>query len=479
MGKKKADEMAKHKELFVKGATAKGVPEKKASDLFDLMAKFAEYGFNKSHSAAYGVITYQTAYLKTHYPVEFMAALMTTEMSDTDKLAKYTADARSLGIPVLPPDVNTSMAPFTVETLSAPMNGFNKAVCFGLEAIKGVGGAAVEAILEARANGPFESPLDFVKRVSMRKVNKKVIESLILSGAMDTISGDINRPSLHGSIEALMSYGQDEQAKAELGQSSLFEDFKAEEVRLSSSLETIIRKEAEWPLARRLLAEKQVLGFFISGHPMQNWQPICNDWLGSNSDRMKEAALIAPAPAAPAEGQWGRNRPKRKEVKLAGIVGEFKEITTKKGSRMAFFQLEDLYGRVEVIAFPEFYATNLEALMAAKESPDPIMITGEFDVKEGEPKLLANGIQKLDEAHGGREVTVVLEFDPSKVAVDQLRTLKQFILQHRGKSPLLMKFKAQSWRANLELPNGVKVNGTPQFAAGVNKIFGHPVARLQ
>ncbi|MBS1958429.1 MAG: DNA polymerase III subunit alpha [Bdellovibrionales bacterium] len=493
MGKKKADEMAKHKEIFVKGATAKGVPEQKASDLFDLMAKFAEYGFNKSHSAAYGVITYQTAYLKTYYPVEFMAALMTTEMSDTDKLAKYTADARSLEIPVLPPDVNTSLAAFTVEGLKEIQGrgsllspeGYDKAVRFGLEAIKGVGGAAVEAILEARQNGRFESPLDFVKRVSMRKVNKKVLESLILSGAMDSIALDglgqqINRPSLFASIEALMSYGQDEQAKAELGQSSLFEDFKAEEVRLTGNVDTIIRKEADWPLARRLLSEKQVLGFFISGHPMQNWQSICNDWLGTNTDRLREMAQAAPAPVPQGgEGQWGRSRPKRKEVKIAGIVGEFKEITTKKGSRMAFFQLEDLNGRVEVIAFPDFYAANIEALAAARESPEPIMITGEFDVKEGEPKVLASGIQRLEEAHGGREVTVVLEIDPSKVAVDQLRSLKQFILQNRGKSPLKFKFLTADWKANLDLQQQVKVSGTPQFAAGVNKIFGHPVAKLQ
>ena len=145
---------------------------------------------------------------------------------------------------------------------------------------------------------------------------------------------------------------------------------------------------------------------------------------------------------------------------------------------MAFFQLEDLTGRVEVIAFPEFYATHMEALAAARESPEPIMITGEFDVKEGEPKILAQSIQKLEEAHGGREVTVLLEIDPSRVAVDQLRSLKQFILQNRGKSPLKMKFLAPDWKANLDLSSPVKVAGTPQFAAGINKIFGHTVAKL-
>jgi len=478
MGKKKADEMAKHKEIFVKGATERGVDSKKASELFDLMAKFAEYGFNKSHSAAYGVITYQTAYLKTYYPVEFMAALMTTEMSDTDKLAKYTADARTMGITVLAPDVNQSIESFTVETLPEPINGFAKAIRFGLEAIKGVGGSAVEAILEARANGRFTDILDFCKRVSMRKANKKVLESLILGGGMDSILGQFNRASLHASIENLLQYGQNEQAKAELGQSSLFDDFKAEEVRLNAPIDTLVRKETDWPLARKLLSEKQVLGFFISGHPMQNWQVIVNDWLGTNTDILREMAAKAPAAPAQQQGNWGQGRPRRKEVKLAGIIGEFKEITTKKGSRMAFFQLEDLNGRVEVIAFPEFYSTHLEALNLAKDSPEPILITGEFDVKEGEPKILANAIQKLEEAHSGRSVNVVVELDPTKVAVDQLRSLKQYILQNRGKSTLTVKFLGPDWRARMDLPSQLKVAGGPQFAAGVNKIFGQIVAKL-
>ena len=482
MGKKKADEMAKHKEIFVTGATGRGVDQKKAGELFDLMAKFAEYGFNKSHSAAYGVITYQTAYLKTYFTVEFMAALMTTEMSDTDKLAKYTADARAMGITVLAPDVNRSIHAFTVEALDPPANGFNKAIRFGLEAIKGVGGAAVDAILEARAQGLFESPLDFAKRTGMRKVNKKVLESLILSGAFDShfAKTGLNRASLYASIENLVQYGQDEQAKAELGQSSLFDDFKAEEIKLSTPMDSLIKKEAEWPLSRRLLSEKQVLGFFISGHPMQNWQSICKDWLGFSSDTLNEMALTAP-PEPQGQQSWGQgaNRPRRKEVKLAGIITEFKEIMTKKGSKMAFMQLEDLNGRVEVIAFPEFYAANHVLLQVAKETPEPYLFTGEFQVKEGAPKVLASDVKKLEEAHGDRPVTVVLEFDPNQVAVDQLRSFKQHVLKNRGKSPVKLHFTAPDWSGRLELPRELRVEGTPQFAAEVNRIFGKPVAKLQ
>jgi DNA polymerase-3 subunit alpha len=483
MGKKKADEMAEHKQLFVTGATERKWDAKKAADLFDLMAKFAEYGFNKSHSAAYGVITYQTAYLKTYFPVEFMAALMTTEMSDTDKLSKYTADARAMGITVLAPDVNESIHAFGVEVLTKPVNGYDRAIRFGLEAIKGVGGTAVDVIIEARAISKFETVLDLCKRVSMRKVNKKVIESLILSGGLDSLmTGDMNRASLFSSIEKLLAFGQDEQAKAELGQSSLFDDFKAEEVRLSAPIDSLIKKEAEWPLAKRLLNEKQVLGFFISGHPMQNWQSICNDWLGHNTETLRALAEKSPAAAAPQQQSWGQpggGRPKRKEVRIAGIVGEFKEITTKKGSKMAFLQIEDYVGRIEVIAFPEFYSTNSELLQIMKDSPEPLVITGEFEVKDGEPKILANHVQKLEDAHGGRVLTVVVEIDPTKTEVDQLRMFKQHVLKNRGKSPVQMRFLAPGWKAKLDLPKELKVDGTPQFTAEVNRIFGNLVAKLQ
>lgn len=481
MGKKKAEEMAKHKEIFVQGATGRGVDAKKAGDLFELMAKFAEYGFNKSHSAAYGLITYQTAYLKTYFPVEFMAALMTTEMSDTDKLAKYTADARAMGITVLPPDVNTSIHAFTVVPLERPVNGFREAIRFGLEAIKGVGGAAVDAILEARAAGRFANPLEFAKRTSMRKVNKKVLESLIQAGAFDGwFEGSaLNRASLFSSIENLIQYGQDEQSKAELGQSSLFDDFKAEEIRLSAPVDSLIKKEPEWSLAKRLFSEKQVLGFFVSGHPMEHWQPICNDWLGHHSLSLKELAAKTPAQAEGSSWGPGASRPKRKEVRAAGILSEFKEITTKTGKKMAFMQLEDLYGRTEVVAFAEFYSQNAPLLHALKDSPEPLVFTGEFQVKEGMPKLLASSVQKLEDAHGSRSVSVVLELDPEETAIEQLRKLKQHVLKNRGKCPVSILFQAPGWRGRMELPKELRVEATPQFAAEVNRIFGRTVARLQ
>jgi DNA polymerase-3 subunit alpha len=243
--------------------------------------------------------------------------------------------------------------------------------------------------------------------------------------------------------------------------------------------DSLIKKESEWPLAKRLLSEKQVLGFFISGHPMQNWQQICKDWLGTTTETLRD--LAAKAPPQPQQQSWGPNaqRPRRKEVKLAGIVTEFKEITTKKGSKMAFMQIEDLGGRVEVIAFPEFYANHQAALQLAKESPEPLLITGEFEVKEGEPKILANGLIKLEDAFGNRTVTVVIEIDPNRTDVEQLRSFKQHVLKNRGKSPVNLHFIAPDWSGRIELPKELRVEGTPQFAAEVNRIFGQRVARLQ
>jgi len=195
---------------------------------------------------------------------------------------------------------------------------------------------------------------------------------------------------------------------------------------------------------------------------------------------MAEAAALKPA-AKPIEPQWGAGgmqRPKLKEVKFAGIVVEFKEITTKKGSRMAFLQVEDLEGRLEVVVFPKPYAELTEIIGLAKDAPEPMLITGELDMKDGEVKILATKIEKLEDAHSGRVVTVMVELDPTRIAIEQLRTFKQFILQNRGKSQIRVRFQASDWKANMELPSQLKVEGTPQFAAGVNKIFGQIVARL-
>ncbi|MDR3608625.1 MAG: DNA polymerase III subunit alpha [Oligoflexia bacterium] len=489
MGKKKPEEMAQHREIFVKGATAKGLQAAKAESIFDLMAKFAEYGFNKSHSAAYGVLTYQTAFLKTHYPAEFMAALMTTEMDNTDKITKYINDTRSHGIAVLPPDVNQSQKRFSVEKVMKD-GATVKGIRFGLEAIKGVGGAAVDAILEARASGPFTGAVDFCRRVPTRKANKKVLESLTLAGAMDAIS-ESNRASLFVSLEEILKFAGDEQEEKELGQSSLFDSFSAEEVKLATPVAQLFKNEDDWPLSRKLMQEKQVVGFYVSGHPMDPWQRICENWLGWSTERIKSYAAekaaknasgggVAPEAQFGGEGGggYGRFRAPKLEVKIAGLLGEMREVTTKKGSRMAFGQLEDLHGRIEVVFFPEAYANFQEIIKRATSEAEPIVLTADLETSDESPKVLAKGIEWAAEAHKGRVQQVVLRLTPSETTPEQLRALKQNFLAHRGKCPVRIEFVDPTFRTRLELPKTVSVSGTPQMVQSINRIFGRNVVTL-
>lgn len=495
MGKKKADEMAGHKTTFTEGATKKGLKKEIAEGIFDLMAKFAEYGFNKSHSAAYGVLTYQTAYLKTHFPAEFMAALMATEVNDTDKITKYIANAKLNRIPVLPPDVNLSEKTFSVEEVENV-----RAIRFGLEAIKGVGSIAVDLILEARkgrpelggepaiAGGPFQSVLDFARRVSTRKVNKKVLEALTIAGAFDPIS-EVNRPSLLASLEKLLEFASDEQEEKALGQTSLFDSFSAEDVKLITPTDAIFAKLEDWPQAKRLIMEKQVVGFYVSGHPMDTWQKICEEWLGWSIEKLKEwgiqkSAEMAAKPAESAErGAWssegGRfQRPKRPEVRVAGLIGEMKEIMTKKGSRMAFARLEDLASSMEVVFFPESFALNGELLKRAAAEAAPLLVTGEVEATPDGAKVFVKTLEWVDESHKNRVQQVILRIPLERISSDQLRELKKNIIAFRGKCPVRIEFSDPRFKTRLELPKTVGLQTSPQMVESVNRIFGFNVVHL-
>jgi DNA polymerase-3 subunit alpha len=492
MGKKKVEEMAEHRAIFVKGATERGLPAVKAESIFDLMAKFAEYGFNKSHSAAYGVITYQTAYLKTYYPAEFMAALMTTEMDTTDKITKYIGDAKAHSLQVLPPDVNRSQRRFSVERGER-----GAAIRFGLEAIKGVGGIAVDAILEARAatvgpaTGPFKDVVEFCNRVPTRKVNKKVLESLTLAGAFDGILGELNRPSMLASVETLLEHSSDEQEERELGQSSLFDAFGSDEIKLVTPRNNLLKHEADWPMSKKLAAEKQVTGFYLSAHPLDGWQKICEEWLGWNVDKIKNFVLnkAKEKKAAPAAqdfggggyggGGPGRFRAPKTEVRLGGLVTEMKEVMTKKGSRMAFGTFEDLTGKIETVFFPEAYAAVQETLKRALAEAEVLVLTGEIEVTDEAPKILVKSIEFASEAHKGKVQQVVLRLNPSEVQPDQLRELKKNLLAYPGKCNVRIEFAEALFRTKLELPKNVGVAGTPQMVRAINQIFGRDVVMLR
>ena len=298
MGKKKPEEMAKEREKFMAGAKTNKLDIKKAEAVFDLMEKFAAYGFNKSHSAAYALVAYHTAYLKAHYPVEFMAALLTEDMENTDKVIKNIAEVRAMGVEVLPPDINASDRTFTVH---------GNSIRFGLGAVKGVGSAALESIIEERAKGEYTSLQDFCEKVDLRKVNKKVVEALIRCGAFDSLKA--RRSQLMAVLEESMEIGQKVQREKEQGQESLFGT--AEIVNHKGNGYGKLPDIDEWPENVLLGFEKEALGFYITGHP-----------LARHSAAIKRFATCDTAGL--------HERPDKSEVKVCGIVAGLKELTTRK-----------------------------------------------------------------------------------------------------------------------------------------------------
>ena len=329
MGKKDPELLKAQREKFVEGAVAKGIAKREAEDVFTQLEPFAGYAFNKSHTVAYSMFAYRMAYLKTHYPHEFMAAMMTGEAGDSTKITRYRAECKKLAnfleveINLLPPDVNSSRREFTVD---------GNDVCFGLVAVKGVGDGAIDAIIEAREQGgSFSSLEDFCERVDIKQVNKRALESLILSGAFDSLEGHRARHMVN--LESIMKAAQSAQAERARGQMSLF----GEAVEVPPITPTLTDAPAYDPL-ERLKQEKEQLGFYVSGHPLEEYSDIIDYYTTANTQ-----TLIA--------------HPIDAEVFVVGMITEVKNLTTKKGDPMAVIGLEDLEGSVEVVVFPEAYKT--------------------------------------------------------------------------------------------------------------------------
>jgi DNA polymerase-3 subunit alpha len=416
MGKKKHDEMAKQKELFIEGATKNGFTATKAEKIFDQMAYFAGYGFNKSHSAAYAVVTFQTAYLKANFPTEFMAALLTIEMGNMDKMVGYFTDCRELGIPILPPDVNESQKNFNV---------VDKSIRFGLAAIKNVGGAAVELIIASReADGAFSSFLDFCTRVDLQKVNKRVLEGLIKVGAFDSMKAV--RAQLMAGMDPILEEASSIQRERELGQTNLFAAFD-EKPATSSSGSTWSRplpQIKEWSQEQLLQYERQLTGFYITAHPLTRHAEAIRLLATHHSGTLHEA-------------------PEGKEVKLCGVIGNIKSTTTKKGNRMAYLQIEDLQGLVEVIVFPELFKNAEEFIVADAV----IHITGTVDKMDTGARIKATKLEPLHnlQTKAVKRVTLRLQEHPDTWV--NLPKLQEVLRKHPGSAPISFQFQLSS---NLE-----------------------------
>lgn len=380
MGKKIKAEMDEHRVRFLKGAGEKGFDPKKSDELFDLMYKFADYGFNKSHAAAYCVVAAQTAWLKCYYTAEFFAALLSTEMSDTDKVVKYVKDVQRHGIKVQPPHVNYSDYYFTVH---------GETVYFSLGAIKGVGQSAVEAIVEAREQLPdkkFESLEQFFEKVDLRRVNKKVIECLIKAGALDHFGS--HRAQLFQGYPKILDGVEVKRKDTEIGQRSLFDLIED-----TSSKKIELEKVRPWSRMASLTFEKEVLGFYLSDHPLIGWDHITSMWTTCEIKNLKDLDTKAEPQPAPPPGRRTRDFGK-KRVLLDGLVSQFRELITKKGTRMAFAALEDLTGSVELVVFPDVYA---KTEMYFKEEK-PLLIGGLLEIENGNPKVIVDSVISVEES---------------------------------------------------------------------------------
>ncbi|MDO9068975.1 MAG: DNA polymerase III subunit alpha [Deltaproteobacteria bacterium] len=463
MGKKDAAVMAKEKIPFLEGAAKQGVDLKKAEIIFDLMAKFAAYGFNKSHSAAYALIAYQTAYLKAHYPVEFMAALLSCDMDSTDKVVKNISDCREQGVEVLPPDINFSGLSFTVVGTS---------MRFGLGAVKNVGAGAIEAILDARMEGPYKGLYDFCERVDLRRVNKRVVESLIKCGAFDS-TGD-TRASLMEGLEAATSYGQRIQEERVSEQVSLFGT--EEVVRGNGNGGIKLPVVPEWHDKEKLAFEKEALGFLITGHPLDRY--IDDIKRLSNSEI---ANLV--------ELQDGS------EVRICGIVSAFKEISTKKGDRMGFVTVEDLSGSVEITVFSDIYSTSSTLL----KSDEPLFITGKLEKGEKGCKVLvmkggeqngnkysnrdrgpAGEIKPLSVARAQTTKKVLFTLHMDNTPAEHIEALKAIIDRHRGGVPAYVQFVIpERSRSVMPLPAEMSVAANDELRLEVERLLGYNAATFE
>lgn len=425
MGKKNPEKMQKQKEAFITGATSKGIPEKKASRIFELIASFAEYGFNKSHSAAYACIAYQTAYLKAHYPVEFMAATLSSDLDSTDKIVKSIKECRNMSIEILPPDINQCGWEFKVK---------GKSIRFGLGAVKGVGAAAIESILKTRENSPFASFEDFLGRIDTRKVNKKVIESLIKAGAFDSLAKDTGDLKALGTWRAMAL----ETLNSQTGTANSLSLF-------ARPGET--EKEKGWDEAELLKNEKEAIGFYITGNPLSKYKSVLSLFNVKGTSEL--------------EGIQDKQ-----EVSTAGMIASLKKLRTRdKAETMAYLTLEDDEGTVEVIVFPELYKASLELLM--KDAP--LFVAGTADRTDKGVKIIARELSGLDDTlkNGGNGRKAEISINSKN---PDLKALKALLEGNPGPLPLYLRIRVGNTETLIQTSHGIQPNAP--LTEGVENFFG-------
>ena len=444
MGKKKIEEMVANKEKFLAGARQNNVSAAKAQKLWDLVEQFAGYGFNKSHSAAYALVAYHTAYLKTHYPVEFMSALLTSEIGNQDKLTRYLAECKDMGIGILPPDVNSSDTAFTPA---------GKAIRFGLTAIKNVGESAIESVLEARQKlGRFDNLVEFCEQVDLRLLNKRVLESLIKAGAFDSLGS--RRTQLLAVLDRAMELGQKLQRETENGQHGLFVGGADTPPPPPFELPDV----PDWTESERLAAEKEVLGFYVTGHPLEKYMHRLGALTRHDTSSIEEMANEAP-------------------VTLAGILRGLRVKPSKKGDLWASAQLEDLRGSAELLVFPQAYLQMQSVL-----KPDAaLLIKGRVRHEENQkPRVVVSEARPLEAAVNGAKAQLRIRINLDALGEGWLDELASILGSNPGDSPVVFELARPgdfAVRIQSCAPRGVKTDD--ELLDRLRRLCGGEAIRLE
>ncbi len=451
MGKKIASAMAEQSERFVNGAVAQGHPKAPVDEIFEQMAKFSGYGFNKSHSAAYALVAYHTAYLKTHYPVEFMAALLTSETSKPENVVKYIAECKEMGIAVEPPDVQVSRAQFTPH---------GEAIRFGLAAVKNVGGNAIESILKARddAGGRFKSFWEFCEKVDLRVMNSRVIESLIKAGALDSLG---TRGPLMKAVDKAMERAQKAQRDAEFGQTGLFGLF--DETPANGHRGDDLPNVPDWEESERLANEKEVLGFFVSGHPLDKY-----------AEKIRNLPAVISISEAmerkPAERRWGRDSEPADEIQVAGLIRGVRVQKSKREQKLyAQASLEDATGKIDLICF----ARDYERLCDQLKIEAPVLIRGSIMKEEdAAPKISISGIQPLEDVQVKLPSGVRIRINLDRATEDMLSALKSAADAAPGPGKVMLHLEQKGEYAVILEPDGMNVAADRGWMEHVEELVG-------
>ena len=455
MGKKNAEAMAEQHERFMSGAAALKHPQNAVAEIFEQMRKFSEYGFNKSHSAAYALVAYQTAYLKTHYPVEFMAALLTSETSKPESVVKYIGECREIGIRVEPPDVQISGAQFTPHVTAE-----GEAIRFGLAAVKNVGGNAIESIMKARAEvgGRFASFWEFCEKVDLRVMNSRVIQSLIKAGALDSLG---KRGQLMAAVDKAMERAQKAQKDAAQGQSGLFGLFDEgpKAVRGGDDLPRV----ADWEEGERLANEKEVLGFFVSGHPLDKYAEKLRNLTG----------VITTAEALerkPPEKRWGTQADPADELQVAGMILGLRVQKSRRDQKLyAQASLEDATGKIELICFSRDY----ERLQGQLKMEAAVLVRGVLmGDEDAAPKIAVSSIQSLDEVQVKLPVGVRIRINLDRATEEMFAGLKSAAEAAPGPGKVMLHLEKKGEYAVILEPEGMSVTADRGWVERVEELVG-------